>query len=150
MRRLHNLSLHRSLLGSALCAAAGALIAVTSAGCDSSPWSTPSGIGGGPPVPWHEPTEENVVNTQFGTFEHTDAPPPAGPEAFRLPGMPKEGQVGPATESNGGSGAGATGTQGIGETRQRGLNPESRSLRPVPEGSNFDLRTRKFPRVDEP
>ena len=153
MRRLHNLSSPGSSSGSSpgafhglLCAAAGALIAVVAVGCDSSPRGAPSGFGGGP-IPWNEPTEENVANTRFGTFEHTNLPPPAGPEAYRLPGMPKQGQTGPATESNGGSGSGATGTQGIGETSQRGLNPESTSQRPVPEGGNLDLRSRKFPRV---
>lgn len=136
--------LHKQL-GSLVQGALFAAFAATFAyGCDASPEAPPSGFGGGP-IPWHEPTEENVANSRYGTFEFSHLPPPVGAEAYQLPGMPKPGVVGQPTDANGGSGAGTTGTLGVGESTTRGLNPESATRRPVPEGSNFDLQPRALP-----
>lgn len=78
------------------------------------------------PAP-NEPTQQGVDVTANG-------PPPSGSAAAELPGMPPPGMFGEATEANGGSGAGYTGSKGEGATLTNGRNQLSTSTPPAPEG----------------
>jgi hypothetical protein len=87
-------------------------------------------IGGGPAG---AATEENPTDNL-----HANGPAPAGSAANELPGMPQYPDRGEAMDSNGGSGAGTTGTKGVGATLTNGRNQQSQAKHPVPEESNLD------------
>jgi hypothetical protein len=88
------------------------------------------------------------------TFDGQGAQPaPSGSAAHELPGMPPGnaapqtelrndgagGLPGQANESNGGSGAGATGTKGEGMTLHNGLNDQGAKRRPNQGQKKVDL-----------
>lgn len=89
----------------------------------------PAGYGGGP-------TQEHVGSAEHGTFDHGAKPAPVGSAAHTLPGLAPFGE---ATEANGGSGAGAVGTKGEGESLHNGLNGDGSQRRPPMEQKQVDM-----------
>jgi hypothetical protein len=118
-----------------------AVIAVI--GCQDPRADRPPTSTGGGPAGITTPTE-HIASGRWGTFDEGATPPPDLRTAH-LPGLPVEGH-GEANEGNGGSGAGATGTRGIGESSTRGTNPQSPHVRPIPADTNVDRDDGALPR----
>ena len=64
-------------------------------------------------------------------------PAPAGSTPVELPGMSYDGMN--ATDANGGSGAGATGSKGEGTTLHNGLNDKGEKKRPPMQQKKIDM-----------